>query len=79
MAENTNHGQGAVKDPGHDHRLKGNGGGQQGQGEVKDPKHDHRLKENRSPEDDAHDRRHQDHGQGDVKDPEHDRRLKQNK
>ena len=41
------HGQGRVKDPEHDGRLKENKGGSQGQGQVKDPKHDGRLKENR--------------------------------
>jgi hypothetical protein len=41
------HGQGRVKDPAHDGRLKENGGGQHGQGQVKDPKHDGRLKDHR--------------------------------
>lgn len=54
-----NHGQGQVKDPQHDGRLKENRGGQQsqstgqdddvqpgGQGRVKDPAHDGRLKQN---------------------------------
>ena len=41
------HGQGRVKDPAHDGRLKENGGGQNGQGQVKDPKHDGRLKDHR--------------------------------
>lgn len=54
-----NHGQGQVKDPAHDGRLKENrGSGQQnqsagqddvqpgGQGRVKDPAHDGRLKQN---------------------------------
>ena len=40
-------GQGDVKNPNSDHRLKENGGGQQGQGQVKDPQNDGRLKENR--------------------------------
>lgn len=56
----TNHGQGQVKDPQHDGRLKENRGNQQhaqstqgedvqpgGQGRVKDPEHDGRLKQNR--------------------------------
>jgi hypothetical protein len=44
-------GQGQVKDPKNDGRLKENQGGSQnhssGQGQVKDPKNDGRLKENR--------------------------------
>lgn len=50
MAEdrrNEDNGQGDVKNPDTDRRLKENGGGNQGQGQVKDPEHDRRLKENR--------------------------------
>lgn len=53
MATNQNQsGQGRVKDPEHDGRLKDNQGGSgkgdnNGQGQVKDPKNDGRLKENR--------------------------------
>ena len=53
-----NNGQGQVKDPAHDGRLKQNRDGQQsqsggedvqpgGQGRVKDPEHDGRLQQNR--------------------------------
>jgi hypothetical protein len=48
MASNQKQsGQGRVKDPQKDQRLKDNQGGSQGQGQVKDPKNDGRLKENR--------------------------------
>ncbi len=48
MANNQKQsGQGKVKDPQNDQRLKDNEGGTQGQGQVKDPKNDGRLKENR--------------------------------
>jgi hypothetical protein len=48
MASNQKQsGQGKVKDPKSDQRLKDNQGGSQGQGQVKDPKNDGRLKENR--------------------------------
>ncbi len=53
MAQNTS-GQGQVKDPKNDGRLKENGGGESnkgqtghGQGQVKDPENDGRLKQNR--------------------------------
>ncbi len=59
----SNQGQGRVKDPEHDGRLKEQGGGQQGQGKSKG----------------AEDGRHGNHGQGQVKDPENDGRLKQNR
>jgi hypothetical protein len=45
MTNNTkNQGQGQVKDPNHDGRLKENGGGQQSQGQAKDTKNDNRTK-----------------------------------
>jgi len=48
MANNQKQsGQGQVKDPKNDQRLKENDGGSHGQGQVKDPKNDGRLKENR--------------------------------
>lgn len=48
MATNQNQsGQGKVKNPESDQRLKENDGGTSGQGKVKDPKQDGRLKENR--------------------------------
>jgi hypothetical protein len=50
MASNQGRsGQGQLKDPKNDGRMKENQGGQQGsgQGQVKDPKNDGRLKENR--------------------------------
>lgn len=44
---NQDNGQGDVKNPDQDRRLKENGGGNQGQGQVKDPANDGRLKDNR--------------------------------
>lgn len=47
MANNqSGQGQGQVRDPKNDGRLKENDGGQQGQGQVKDPKNDGRMKDN---------------------------------
>lgn len=40
-------GQGKVKNPASDQRLKEDDGKPSGQGQVKDPKNDGRLKENR--------------------------------
>ena len=59
----NNSGQGRVKDPENDGRLKQNNGGQQGQGKS-------------SGSDDG---RSGSHGQGSVTNPEHDGRLKQNR
>ncbi len=71
MASNnqSGQGQGQVKDPKNDQRLKENDGGQQGQGQVKDPKNDGRLKQNDGGQ----------QGQGQVRDPENDGRLKDNR
>lgn len=57
-------GQGRVKDPENDGRLKENAGGQHGQGQAKKGEEDGR---------------HGNHGQGRVTDPENDGRLKQNR
>ncbi len=58
-----NQGQGQVRDPENDGRMKQNGGGQSGQGQSRG----------------ASDGRQGNHGQGQVRDPENDGRLKQNR
>jgi hypothetical protein len=89
------HGQGDVKHPETDRRLKENRGSEGGQsggqhadntgqrGQVKDPEHDGRLKENRDQGISKHTtdgRQDVEHGgQGRVKDPENDGRLKENR